>query len=89
MGRSMVDLFAEPVRAELIPGYYAVQKAAMNSGAIGCGISGSGPALFALSDAKEKAKNISLSMVDAFRKNGLKSTAYTSFIHTYPPQILD
>ena len=85
----MVDLFAEPIRAELIPGYHSVRQSAMDAGAIGCGISGSGPALFALSDSLEIAKQIGATMVDAFKKAGLKSTAYNTPIHTKPPEILD
>ena len=89
LGRSMVDVFAEPIRAELIPGYHIVQKVAMATGAIGCGISGSGPALFALSDSKEMAKKVGSAMVESFRKNGLNSIAYPSPIHKKPPEILD
>ena len=89
LGRSMVDLFAEPIRAELIPGYNSVRQSAMDAGAIGCGISGSGPALFALSDSLDIAKQIGATMVDSFNKAGLKSTAYSTPIHTKPPEILD
>ncbi len=89
LGRSMVDLFAEPVRAELIPGYHIVQKASMGAGAIGCGISGSGPALFALSDSEEKAKKVGIAMVGAFKKNELNSIAYSSSIHKKSPEIMD
>ena len=89
LGRSMVDLFAEPVRAELIPGYHIVQKVAMDTGAIGCGISGSGPALFALSDSEEMAKKVGSAMVEAFKKNKLNSIAYSSSIHKKSPEIID
>ena len=71
LGRSMVDLFAEPIRAELIPGYNSVRQSAMDAGAIGCGISGSGPALFALSDSLKIAEHIGITMVGAFKKAGL------------------
>jgi homoserine kinase len=87
--RSMVDHFAEPHRAKLIPGYENVRQSALDSGAIGCGISGSGPAVFALSDSLEKAENIGSVMVNAFQKSGLNSKAYFSPIHTKPPEILD
>ncbi len=89
LGRSMVDLFAEPVRAELIPGYHLVQQAAMDTGAIGCGISGSGPALFALCDSEDTSRKVGTAMVEAFKKNGLNSIAYLSPIHRKPPEILD
>ena len=89
LGRSMVDHLAEPHRAKLIPGYENVRQSALDSGAIGCGISGSGPAVFALSDSLEKAEQIGNAMVHTFQNSGLNSTAYCSPIHTDPPEILD
>lgn len=89
LGRSMIDLFAEPVRKKLIPGYDSVKAAALDSGAIGCGISGSGPALFALSSSEENASKIGKAMAEAFEKVGLKSNAYWSAINSEPPKILD
>lgn len=89
LGRSMVDHFAEPYRAKLIPGYKAVRTAALDAGAIGCGISGSGPSVFALSDSLEKAKKIGKAMVSTFEAAGLDSQAFSSPIHTNPPEILD
>ncbi|MBT3180060.1 MAG: homoserine kinase [Candidatus Marinimicrobia bacterium] len=89
LGRSMIDHFAEPHRAKLIPGYNKVRQSALDFGAIGCGISGSGPSVFALSNSLEKAEEIGKAMVNAFKIVGLKSTAYNSPIHTNPPKILD
>jgi len=88
LGRSMVDHFAEPHRAKLIPGYEEVRGAALETGAIGCGISGSGPSVFALSDSYEKAKMIGDAMVREFKTAGLSSQAYSSLIHAKPPEIL-
>ena len=56
IGKSMVDLFAEPHRSKLIPHYKKLKKSTLESGAIGCGISGSGPSIFALSKSEEIAK---------------------------------
>ena len=89
MGRSMVDLFAEPVRSSLIPGYDLVRQSAMDSGAIGCGISGSGPSVFALSDSFDKANSIGNAMMGSFKKAGLESKLFISPVHTSPPIILD
>ncbi len=89
VGRSMVDLFAEPVREKLIPNFYAIKNAALESGAIGCGISGSGPSLFALSDSEDSARNIGLAMQNAFSDPGLQSQLYCSPISNQPPIILD
>jgi homoserine kinase len=88
LGRSMVDHFAEPHREKLIPGYENVRQSALDTGAIGSGISGSGPSVFALSDSLEKAQKIGESMVKEFQSVGLSSQAYSSSIHTNPPEIL-
>ena len=89
LGRSMVDLFAEPVRAKLIPGYKSVRQSAMDAGAIGCGISGSGPTIFALSNSIQRAEKIGVEMVNSFKNSGLKSTAYSTQIHRKSPEVLD
>ncbi|HQE95281.1 MAG TPA: homoserine kinase, partial [Candidatus Marinimicrobia bacterium] len=49
ISRSMNDYIIEPQRAKLIPHFYEIKKAALDRGALGCSISGSGPSLFALS----------------------------------------
>jgi homoserine kinase len=89
ISRSMEDLFAEPVRKELIPGFKRVKSSALENGAIGCGISGSGPSMFAFSIDKESAMKIAEGMQDSFKKSGLNSKTYVSKINQNPPQILD
>jgi homoserine kinase len=78
IARSMTDLVAEPARALLIPGYDMVKVAAKKAGAIGCGISGSGPTMFALCNDLSKAKEIGTSMISAFELAGLTSEMYIS-----------
>src|SRR5688572_30846351 len=46
IGRSLKDVVAEPVRALLIPGFDIIKEKAVGAGALGCGISGSGPTIF-------------------------------------------
>ena len=72
-----------------VAGFAPQQQAAMDADAIGCGISGSGPSLFALSNSLEKAEKIGAAMVNSFKNVGLKSKAYNSPIHTKPTEILD
>lgn len=48
--RALDDLYAEPRRAPLIPHFFDVKRAALESGAFGCSISGSGPTIFAIVD---------------------------------------
>jgi homoserine kinase len=44
---SLEDVVIEPQRQALIPGFRDVRRAAMEAGALGCSISGAGPAMFA------------------------------------------
>ena len=46
---SLEDVVIEPQRQALIPGFADVRRAAMEAGALGCSISGAGPAMFAWS----------------------------------------
>lgn len=57
IGRSLRDVIIEKQRAGIIPGFYAMQEAAFHEGALGCSISGSGPAVFALCDNSLSAEN--------------------------------
>ncbi len=63
--RSLDDRYAEPRRASLIPHFYDVKQAALDAGAFGCSISGSGPTVFAIV-APEKASFIASVMLEAF-----------------------
>ncbi|MFI5164412.1 MAG: homoserine kinase [Bacteroidia bacterium] len=81
IGRSMEDVIVEPVRSALIPGYYEVKNAAMENGALGCNISGSGPAVFALCDNYDAAEKASIAMQNVFLKQNIKSEIYVSRIN--------
>jgi homoserine kinase len=82
MGRALEDKIIEPERADLIPGYGAAKKAALEAGAAGCSISGSGPSLFALSDSSHFAQRVGTAMQDAFLEIGISSRVYTSLINS-------
>lgn len=66
IGRSLVDVIAEPKRAPLIPDFYKVKNAALEAGALGCSIAGSGPSLFAFSSSPETATKVGEAMQEAF-----------------------
>ncbi|ACF13340.1 homoserine kinase [Chloroherpeton thalassium ATCC 35110] len=68
IGRALEDVVAEPVRAPLIPGFYDVKHAALDAGALGGSIAGSGPSIFAFSDSLAKAETIAKAMQETFRK---------------------
>lgn len=65
------DIVIEPQRAALIPGFAPVKRAALEAGALGASISGSGPSVFALVDAEETAARVRSAMVEAFKSNGI------------------
>ena len=88
IGRSMQDVIVEPARAGLIPGFYNVKESALNAGAIGAGISGSGPSIFALSDSLDKANKIAEVMAAAFAKIGIGSETYVSEVNHQGPLVI-
>ena len=81
ISRSMNDIIAEPVRSKLIPGFRRVKNAALEAGALGCGISGSGPSLFALCVSKKIAANTAESMQNVFSSIKIDSDMYISKIN--------
>lgn len=88
IGRSLTDVIVEPSRAMLIPGFDAVKQAALDAGALGCSISGSGPTIFALSNNKEQAEKISEKMADIFKSLKLDTDIYISRINKAGPRII-
>jgi len=72
------DNLIEPMRSQLIPGFYDVQKAALSEGALACSLSGSGPTLFAFADNEQTAQNIAYAMQKAFAAHGLNSDKWLS-----------
>lgn len=89
ISRSLNDVIIEPVRSKLITGYYAIKKAAMEAGALGCNISGSGPSMFSLSNSEEIANKIAVETKNVVTKLGLGSVTYVSKINEVGPKILD
>jgi homoserine kinase len=87
IGRSLVDVIVEPARSILIPQFQEVKSAAMQAGALGCSISGSGPSLFALSKGEDTAKQVAEAMSAAFGIVGIGSEAYVSQINQQGPMI--
>jgi homoserine kinase len=89
IARSMMDLVAEPVRAMLIPGYEAVKSSAKAAGALGVGISGSGPTMFALCTRLSIAQQVGIAMTDDFKKAGLTSQQYISNLNKEGARIIE
>jgi homoserine kinase len=74
LGRCLRDVLTEPHRAGLVPGFRAAQAAALAAGALGCGLSGSGPAIFAVALSAEQAAGVGEGMRRALAEAGLAAT---------------
>jgi homoserine kinase len=82
LSRSICDLLAEPKRTQLIPGFAAAKRAALEAGAIGCGISGSGPSIFALCKGELSAGKVAAVIQKSFSEAGLVSDAIISSLNS-------
>ena len=81
IGRSLHDEIIEPVRSMLIPGFDLIKKAAYENGALGSGISGSGPSIFALSKGKETAEKIAKAMSAVYDEINLPYEIHVSKVN--------
>ncbi len=81
IGRSLFDVIAEPIRSVFIPDFDTIRKKVIDAGALGFGISGSGPTVFSLSKDHASAQRAADVSVDHFRKRGLPSDVYISKIN--------
>lgn len=87
-GKSMHDNIAEPARRKLIPGFDAVKEAALNAGALGFSISGSGPSVFAIATNLTIAKNIARVIKKTFlQTSGLTCDVYISKINQHGAKV--
>jgi homoserine kinase len=69
--RAVDDRIAEPARAPLLPGFAAAKRAALDAGALGCSISGSGPTAFAFAADQADAMEIAAAMKAAYELEGI------------------
>ena len=85
---SLHDVIVEPYRSKLIPYYQDVVKEALKAGALGCGISGSGPSIFSLSKGLEAAVNVSDAINNFYSKTGIEFDMHVSKINTEGVKII-
>lgn len=78
IGRSLVDVIIEPVRSKLIPGFDEVKSKSLAAGALGGGISGSGPSLFMLSSDQHTALAVQSEMKSVYEKLGIDCKTYVT-----------
>jgi len=74
LAATLRDLLAEPWRAPLVPGFAAVKSAALGAGALGCSLSGAGPAVFAVCE-RAAAEGLAAAVVAAWRAAGVDCRA--------------
>ena len=86
--KSMKDYIIEPVRSKLIPAYDNIKNTALDNGAIGCSISGSGPSVFALCEDRNKAEKILISMEKVLLDNSIKYHSYVTSVNNQGIEIL-
>lgn len=80
IGRSLEDVIIEPVRSILIPGFDEIKTRSKEAGALGGGISGSGPSIFMLSTEEKTAKNVEAIMQEVFHRLGIEYKTYVTSI---------
>ena len=81
ISRSMEDVIIEPVRAMLIPYFYEMKHLALDHGAIGFGISGSGPSVFALCENQETADKVSAEIKELLNQKNIECEAFVTKIN--------
>ena len=89
LGRAIDDRIAEPVRSRLLPGFTEAKTAALGAGALGCSISGSGPAVFALVRGTERGQEVARAMAKAYDDCGIENEVRVAQIDRAGARILD
>jgi homoserine kinase len=83
IGRSLEDVIIEPLRSVLIPGFPEIKKLSKEAGALGGGISGSGPSLFMLSRSQAIAEAVSEQFSKVYNAIQLPHHTYVTTINPY------
>ena len=89
IGNSLNDYIAEPKRKVLIPRYNEVKKMAKSHGALGSGISGSGPSIFVLTKGLKKALKVKSDVLPIYKDLDIKVNCYISKVNPNGIKILE
>ncbi|MDL5512509.1 homoserine kinase [Arenibacter sp. M-2] len=81
IGHSLKDYIVEPLRSKLIPFFHQIKLGSMEAGALGCGIAGSGPSIYALSKGCNKAEKVASAMHHIYDKTGIDYDIHVSEIN--------
>ena len=87
--RSVKDVVIEPLRSVLIPKFEEIKSASINSGALSCGISGSGPSVFAISKGITTANKVGEAMTKVYRNLNLEYDIHISYVNDKGIRILN
>jgi len=87
IGRSLEDVIIEPVRSILIPGVDEIKEKSKSVGALGGGISGSGPSIFMLSQSLETAQLVEIQMKEVFQRMNLLHYTYVTTVSSKGVQL--
>lgn len=88
IGRSMNDVIIEPTRSILIPMFEKIKEASIRAGALGCGIAGSGPSVFAFSKGEKMAMAVKDIMNEIYRNIDVNFDLYVSKINPKGAKVL-
>jgi len=86
---SLIDIIVEPARKTLIPHFDLVKKEALKAGALGAGISGSGPTIFALCKGDATAENVYKAIQNTYQDKQIDFNMILSKINTKGIKILE
>ncbi|MCL7762393.1 homoserine kinase [Polaribacter sp. Z014] len=89
ISNSLVDIIVEPHRKKLIPFFDNVKNAAIKAGALGAGISGSGPTIFALCKGDKIAKEVYKSIEESYKNTGIDFEMFISKVNHEGMKILN
>jgi homoserine kinase len=86
--RSLRDVIVEPYRSQLIPYFSEVKQASLKAGALGSGISGSGPSIFALSKGEDIARKVENEMKKVYKNSTIEFYTFVSKINVEGMKII-
>jgi homoserine kinase len=89
ISNSLVDIIVEPVRKTLIPFFDDVKNSGLKAGALGAGISGSGPTIFALCKGDKIAKNVHKNIQESYKNTGIDFEMFISKVNPKGMKILE
>ena len=81
LGRSLQDGIIEPLRAILIPYFSDLKQVALKNGALGFGISGSGPSVFSICKGEENSRRVQEALREFYQDKGIPFDLHLSRIN--------